>query len=1462
MPIGSPQWMYKSGEAYEIDQSLKFNDDNSAYLSRTPSSAGNRQTWTFSFWYKIGTNDGANSFLHSADDSITFGTDHKIAFACADGTTRWNTLLRDHSSWYHIIIAYDSTQSTAANRVKLYINGTQQTDDNSTYPSLNRNTTINNASAPIYISSNATPGGSLLDGYMAEAHFIDGTAKVPADFGETGDYGEWKPIEYSGTYGTNGFYLPFKNDYSVEGFSTTLYKGSGGTNSLYVGGVGFSPSLVWLKNREANNNGHHFLWDKLRGAGASKALRTNVTNAEGMPNTSYDRFTRFDNDGFSFIGGQYNAAYINSAQPYVAWSWDMGAATPTGFGCVTYEGTQRAVGIGGMGFKPDLLWIKNRDTTDWHQVTDAIRGVDKQIFPNATDAGDNATNKVTSFDSDGFSLGLHESVNTNMENYVAWGWDMGGTSVANTTGDINTTVMANPTYGQSIVAWTGTGSGSSPTVGHGLSSAPEMVIVKHTDAVGVWAAQHEYDTTKYFQMQDVDAASTGATVFDNTAPTSSVFTINATNAVTNQSGGDYIAYCFHSVAGYSKIDSYSGTGSSQTITLGFRPAWVMVKRANETHNWYMFDSTRNPLGQFSDNLLADAPNAEGSDNVLGTITDTGFTLVNDNGFCNESGDTYIYMAFAGGMDSISDYNTTGSIDSRVKANPTYGQSIVSYTGASGAQTIGHGLSSTPEMIIVKNRSSAQEWLVYHANNTAAPETDYLRLDTNSATTDNTFWNDTAPTSSVFSVGDSQPVNSGHGNDYIAYCWHSVTGYSSVGSWVGNANDTGPVITTGFAPAWVMYKKIGGAADWVIVDNVRNPTGIKNLVLHPNDDVNPSETTSADAGQSLIFLSTGFQPGGAGGDMNGNNETYVYMAFADKREYAYWLDQSGNNNDWTSNNLTESDISVDSPTNNFATWNPLHIVTSNSPTFAEGNLQVTTPNSGAGNTVSTMGVTSGKWYAEVLPVSYTSLPRYNVAITGDAGGTITANTNIGSLTSSFDVGYFFNGTKFVGNSETASWGDSYDAGDIMGIALNADDNEVTFYKNNVSQGAISFTAGGTYHFAYGDVSAGGGGNTVGNFGQDSSFAGNKTAQGNQDGNDIGDFYYTPPTGFLALCTSNLPDVAVVPSEHFNTTLFTGDGTSNRDITGTGFNPDLNWLKMRSGVDNHVLTDVLRGTNHLHTNTNSADSDISYPALVTDGFRVSGGTYNNDTYTFVAWQWKANGSGSSNTDGDVTSTVSANVDAGFSIVTYTGNGSNIDIGHGLSKAPEIVIVKVRNDTGGWYMNLKNIPSQSAGTDMVGVLNTTDAINGMNVGQWYFGSQAPTSSVFRVQNKDDVGENGDTHVAYCFHSVDGYSKIGSYTGNGNADGTFIYTGFRPAYVLIKRTNSAGQGSPIFDSARNEFNVTDKRLNSNDSVAEVTTDGNIDLLSNGFKARNTDGSVNTSGGEYIYLAFAETPFKYSNAR
>jgi hypothetical protein len=449
--------------------------------------------------------------------------------------------------------------------------------------------------------------------------------------------------------------------------------------------------------------------------------------------------------------------------------------------------------------------------------------------------------------------------------------------------------------------------------------------------------------------------------------------------------------------------------------------------------------------------------------------------------------------------------------------------------------------------------------------------------------------------------------------------------------------------------------------------------------------------------------------------------------------------------------------------------------------------------------------------------------------------------------------------------------------IVGVAVDQANQTVDFYVNGslLNSSDLAVTACLDTTSSYVPIVAGHNNSPViVNFGQDSSFAGKKTSQGNQDGNDIGDFYYTPPTGFLALCTSNLPDVAVTPSEHFNTVLYSGNDGTNA-ITGVGFQPDFTWIKARSDSRSHSLVDSVRGFNGssarvIQSGSTNAEWESSViNSLDSDGFTVSGSDnyINNSSHTYVAWNWKGNSSGTSVSESGTSAnsynacTHYANQDAGFSIIKYTGNNGSLSNGqetrvtHGLGAVPELILIKNRDSASGFV-----VQQDDQWNDTHLRLDTTDAFNG----SLFTGNQESnaTSSYFVVGNDDIVNKADDEFIAYVWKSVEGYSKKGEFTGNGNADGTFIYTGFRPAYVLIKRVESAGQGSPIFDSARNEFNVTTKRLNSNATTAEVTTDGNIDLLSNGFKARNTDGSVNTSGGTYIYLAFAETPFKYSNAR
>ena len=570
------------------------------------------------------------------------------------------------------------------------------------------------------------------------------------------------------------------------------------------------------------------------------------------------------------------------------------------------------------------------------------------------------------------------------------------------------------------------------------------------------------------------------------------------------------------------------------------------------------------------------------------------------------------------------------------------------------------------------------------------------------------------------------------------------------------------------------------------------------------------------------------------------------------------DRSGNDNHWTSNALAATDQMIDTPTNNFATWNASSY--DGGTAMTEGNLNAygsggTSANEGG---TATIGVTSGKWYWE---------NRIEAVGNSCAIGIFPSNNNPKSIDDMYQgdpsIYYKNDGNKQVDDS-SSSYGNSFTTDDIIGVALNLDDNEIKFYKNNTVQNSGTAIAVTVTSEHYNPVQAGTGNSQVTvNFGQDSSFAGNETAQGNQDGNSIGDFYYAPPSGFLALCTNNLPEPAVTPSENFNPVIYTGDGSA-QDITTVGFQPDFTWIKNRSANDSHQLFDAVRGvTNVLSSDSTAAEAanDDTLTHFLSNGFTTGDDVVTNtNAENYVAWNWKANGSGSSNTDGSINTTkTSANVDAGFSISTYTGTNANgATIGHGLSKAPEWIIVKTRSANGEpWRVYHSGIASD-AETDYLDLNLIVAAADNANI----WNDTAPTSSVFSIGVDGGVNADGTTYVAYCFHSVDGYSKVGSYVGNGNADGPFIYTGFRPAYVLSKRVATEDRWV-IKDVARDTFNVMDLLLDTNSDGAEITDSNQyVDFLGNGFKLRSNWAETNTDGDKFIYIAFAETPFKYANGR
>jgi len=332
----------------------------------------------------------------------------------------------------------------------------------------------------------------------------------------------------------------------------------------------------------------------------------------------------------------------------------------------------------------------------------------------------------------------------------------------------------------------------------------------------------------------------------------------------------------------------------------------------------------------------------------------------------------------------------------------------------------------------------------------------------------------------------------------------------------------------------------------------------------------------------------------------------------------------------------------------------------------------------------------------------------------------------------------------------------------------------------------------------------------------------------------------------------------PTSFFNTVLYTGNG-STQSITGVGFQPDFLWLKRRDSSGWNYLQDVVRGAaKGLYSNATNVETDHSTGGVTSfdsDGFSL--GNYNDiniNSGTFVGWNWLAGGSASSNSNGDITSSVSANTTSGFSIVSYTGTGSVATIGHGLGVAPKLIIVKTRS-----YSN-QAWPVDVRAVDGILYLNETGA-KGSYGNSSPFPTTAPTASVFSVGSPENTNASSATYIAYCFAEKQGYSKIGSYTGNGNANGTFVYTGFKPAWIMLKRSSDGTNSWEIRDNKRQPFpDGNAKRLFADSNVAESSNTEAVEKLSNGFKIRSTGAGHNTSGSTYIYMAFAESPFVNSN--
>lgn len=764
---------------YEIGNSVLFPYDHTQYLSWTPGSAGNRKTWTLSLWVKRSNNSTKHTFFGNTDSGGAsgfygyFNDDHLQIGDYSTSSWHWRLQttrdFRDFASWYHVVIAFDSTESTSTDRVKIWVNGVQETDfQTSSYPSLNFNSWVNNNQKHTLGRLGDFTVSHEFNGYIAEVHFVDGTAYSATDFGEFYNGGnKWRAIQPSGlTYGTNGFYLPFTQDtpnlgtdYSGNGNDWTengspVQSGDSPTRNLCTLNelsTGTRPTLSNGNLTMATTSGADlsgvvstiapqigkWYWEcEIKAAStypfigiavqrdvnmASAASRGSATSAAFRPTGAFSSTTNelgtitgtttgvsfatndilmfaLDCDNNKLFMGK-NGTWFNSADPVagtneqISWvnsnipihaaisgyngqgngstfrfaSEDWLYTAPTDyidisavnlpdptitdpgayFETILHTGTGVEQYVTGVGFQPDFTWLKNRDSTDSHMLFDVIRGATNVLHSDSSAAETTEAQTLKSFDSDGFTLGTDVQVNTNTEDYVSWNWLAGGSGVPNTDGSVASTVSVNDDAGSSIIAWDLVS--GAHTVGHGQSDTVELIIQKNRDRAVSWNVYHkDVGETKRLLLNDTIGEQTATWPWNDTAPTTSVFSIGNRPSATGAVVGDkMLAYCFRSIPGYSKVFSYTGNGSTDGsfLYLGFKPRWVLLKRTTGSYSWAIFDSQRSEYNVVDDYLV---PNSSGAEGVFSTLdfVSNGIKFRTSDASYNGSAATFIGIAFA------------------------------------------------------------------------------------------------------------------------------------------------------------------------------------------------------------------------------------------------------------------------------------------------------------------------------------------------------------------------------------------------------------------------------------------------------------------------------------------------------------------------------------------------------------------------------------------------------------------------------------------------------------------------------------------------------------------------------------------------------------------------------------------------------------------------------------------------
>ena len=738
----------KPADTTTISSSLIFNDDDSAYLSKTFGNGDSGTTYTLSCWFKVGSNIGTTTRpLFAAGSAATWdmlyiSSGDVISFSQATEVTsnfRSNAKVKDSSKWYHIVLVVNTAGSTPY--VKAYLDGVQLTWSTESQPSASATSQIG-TSTNYYIGRN-TAGSAHFDGYMAEYHFVDGTAHAPTDFGNFDANGIWIPKAVTGiTYGTNGFYLDFAdntstttlgadqtangNDWTLNNLATTDQVADSPTNNC---ALHLNPSTATTHTisegnlKTTNTSGTHggavcnrayfsgkwYHEVKILAETSDKGQGVGIGNRVTRTTTDWGNYTNivaYMSDGTVHKAGGYSAfGTAHNTNDIIGVAYDHDARTieffhngtsqgtltesdfqstidwdniaPLVFGRnVTQElnfGQRTLVHTPPTGYvtmtennitvddqnleSPDFVWIKNRDQADQHHLYDSVRGIQKAIYSSANTIETAEPNSLLDFNKNGFTIGSEVEVNTANEDYVAWCWKTGTSfSYSGETGTIDSVGSVNTDSGFSIVTYTGSSVANEERVKHGLSSAPEMIMVKNLSGADSWAVYHkDLAINNFLELNFNYGQASGSNPrflsgdYGTSTPTSTYFYVrNYAGSTTNDNGDNYVAYCFHSVDGFSKFDRYVGNGSADGtfVYTGFRPAFVMVKRYNTTGNWLMYDSKVDGYNVMYQRLYANLNLADGASGADIDFVSNGFKHRRLEADQNASNSTYIYMAFA------------------------------------------------------------------------------------------------------------------------------------------------------------------------------------------------------------------------------------------------------------------------------------------------------------------------------------------------------------------------------------------------------------------------------------------------------------------------------------------------------------------------------------------------------------------------------------------------------------------------------------------------------------------------------------------------------------------------------------------------------------------------------------------------------------------------------------------------